>query len=103
MQTSNHQAYLAQRNDPKVIVPRDNHAYGAEITLTHAPMSHPSVQAYLRDAQTEADFLIYLSHSGFIMTTSPIFSKKSTSVGTLQTAWQQLGTELVYSGTHPLR
>jgi hypothetical protein len=51
MQASNHQAYLAQRTDPKVIVPRDNHAYGAEITLTHAPMSHPSVQAYLRDAQ----------------------------------------------------
>ena len=51
MQTSNHQAYLAQRSDPKVIVSRDNHAYGAEITLTHAPMSHPSVQAYLRDAQ----------------------------------------------------
>ena len=51
MQASNHQAYLTQRTDPKVIVPRDNHAYGAEITLTHAPMSHPSVQAYLRDAQ----------------------------------------------------
>ena len=51
MQASNHQAYLAQRTDPKVIVPRDNHANGDEITLMHAPMSHPSVQAYLRDAQ----------------------------------------------------
>ena len=51
MQATNHQAYLAQRTDPKVIVPRDNHANGGEITLMHAPMSHPSVQAYLRDAQ----------------------------------------------------
>jgi hypothetical protein len=51
MQASNHQAYLAQHTDPKVIVLRDNHANGGEITLMHAPMSHPSVQSYLRDAQ----------------------------------------------------
>ncbi len=51
MQATNHQAYLAQRNDPKVIVPRDNHVNGGEITLTHAPMSHPSVHTCLRGAQ----------------------------------------------------
>jgi hypothetical protein len=51
MQASNHQVYLVQRTDPKVIVPRDNHANGGEITLIHTPMSHPSVQAYLRDVQ----------------------------------------------------
>jgi regulator of replication initiation timing len=51
LQATNSPIYLNQRADPKVIVPRSNHATGGEIVLTGAPMSHPSVQEYLRDAR----------------------------------------------------
>jgi hypothetical protein len=50
LQATNSPIYLNQRADPKVIVPRSNHTTGGEIVLTGAPMSHPSVQEYLRDA-----------------------------------------------------
>ena len=43
--------YTAQRRDPKVIIPRDDHMAGGNIVLTHAPMSHPAVQECLRDAK----------------------------------------------------
>jgi hypothetical protein len=50
LQATNSPIYLNQRADPKVIVPRSNHTTGGEIVLTGAPMPHPSVQEYLRDA-----------------------------------------------------
>jgi hypothetical protein len=51
LQATNSPIYLNQRADPKVIVPRSNHTTGGEIVLAGAPMSHPSVQEYLRDAR----------------------------------------------------
>jgi hypothetical protein len=52
MQSSNHQQYRKQRVAPKVIVPNTDHKEGVvDIELEDAPMSHPSVQHYFRDAQ----------------------------------------------------
>jgi len=52
MQSSNHQQYRKQRVTPKVIVPNTDHKEGlTDIELEDAPMSHPSVQFYFRDAQ----------------------------------------------------
>ena len=52
MQSSNHQQYRKQCVTPKVIVPNTEHKEGlADIELEDAPMSHPSVQFYFRDAQ----------------------------------------------------
>ena len=52
MQSSNHQQYRKQRVTPKVIVPNTDHKEGiADIELEDAPMTHPSVQHYFRDAQ----------------------------------------------------
>ena len=52
MQSSNHQQYRKQRVTPKVIVPNTDHKEGiADIELEDAPMTHPSVQFYFRDAQ----------------------------------------------------
>ncbi len=52
MQTSNHQQYRKQRVTPKVIVPNTDHKEGlVNIELEDAPMSHPSVQHFFRDAQ----------------------------------------------------
>ncbi len=52
MQSSNHQQYRQQRATPKVIVPNTDHKEGlADIELEDAPMSHPSVQFFFRDAQ----------------------------------------------------
>ena len=52
MQTSNHQQYRKQRVTPKVIVPHTDHKEGlVDIELEDAPMAHPSVQHFFRDAQ----------------------------------------------------
>ncbi len=52
MQSSNHQQYRQQRVTPKAIVPNTDHKEGlADIELEDAPMSHPSVQFFFRDAQ----------------------------------------------------
>ena len=52
MQTSNHQQYRKQRVTPKVIVPNTDHKEGlVDIELEDAPMAHPSVQHFFRDAQ----------------------------------------------------
>jgi hypothetical protein len=41
LQATNDVLYTTQRRDLKVIIPRDDHMAGGNITLTHAPMSHP--------------------------------------------------------------
>jgi hypothetical protein len=51
LQATNDVLYTTQRRDPKVIIPRDDHMVGGNISLTHAPMSHPAVQECLRDAK----------------------------------------------------
>ncbi len=51
LQATNDVLYTTQRRDPKVIIPRDDHTAGGNISLTHAPMSHPAVQECLRDAK----------------------------------------------------
>jgi hypothetical protein len=52
MQSSNHQEYCKQRVTPKVIIPDTDHKDGlVNIQLEDAPMSHPSVQFFFRDAQ----------------------------------------------------
>jgi hypothetical protein len=52
MQTSNHQQYRKQRVTPRVVVPNTDHKEGlVDIELEDAPMSHPSVQHFFRDAQ----------------------------------------------------
>ncbi len=52
MQSSNHQEYRQQRRAPKVIVPNTDHKDGiVDIELEDAPMSHPSVQHFFRDAK----------------------------------------------------
>ncbi len=51
IQATNDVLYTTQRRDPRVIIPRDDHMAGGNISLTHAPMSHPAVQECLRDAK----------------------------------------------------
>jgi hypothetical protein len=52
MQASNHQQYRKQRVTPRVIVPNTDHKEGlVDIELEDAPMAHPSVQYFFRDAQ----------------------------------------------------
>jgi hypothetical protein len=51
MQANNHQEYRNQRRTPKVIVPRIEHKEGYDIELEDAPMAHPSVQHFFRDAR----------------------------------------------------
>jgi hypothetical protein len=49
-QQTNSTLYQDQRHDPKVIIPRSTHLKEGEIICASAPMSHPSVQEYMRDA-----------------------------------------------------